>query len=198
MTDLLSTIAMIIIVIALGFNLIFRIWQLNIAALIIQYICLFIMVSTVWPANLAIVKLLVGLMVSAVLGITQYSIKSEPRQKDKSIISSQVFRAFTGAIILLLVYQLTPSTRTVLSESISYTFVFSGLALISIGILQLSMTSDSLYIIIGLFSFITGFELLYAIVEVSRLLGGLLAGVNLAMALVGAWLLTKANQGESQ
>jgi hypothetical protein len=42
---------------------------------------------------------------------------------------------------------------------------------------------------LGLLTVLSGFEILYSAVEVSALVTGLLAGVNLGLALVGAYLL---------
>jgi hypothetical protein len=53
----------------------------------------------------------------------------------------------------------------------------------------LSLTSDPLRVIIGLLTSLSGFEIIYAAVETSTLVTGLLAGVNLGLALVGAYLL---------
>jgi len=61
--------------------------------------------------------------------------------------------------------------------------------LIGIGLLQLSLSSHLLRVIIGLLTILSGFEIIYAAVETSALVTGLLAGVNLGLALVGAYLL---------
>jgi len=57
------------------------------------------------------------------------------------------------------------------------------------GLLQLSLTTNPFRIIIGLLTSLSGFELIYAAIETSTLVTGLLAGVNLGLALVGAYLL---------
>jgi len=58
------------------------------------------------------------------------------------------------------------------------------------GLLQLGLTALPLRITIGLLTVLSGFEILYAVVETSTLVSGLLAGVSLGLALVGAYLLT--------
>ncbi len=61
--------------------------------------------------------------------------------------------------------------------------------LIGLGILQLSLSMHPLRVIIGLLTALSGFEIIYAAIESSTLVTGLLAGVNLGLALVGAYLL---------
>jgi hypothetical protein len=60
-----------------------------------------------------------------------------------------------------------------------------------LGLLQVSMISEPFYIILGLLTFLSGFELLYAALELSLLLEALFAGINLGLALVGAYFLVK-------
>ncbi len=59
--------------------------------------------------------------------------------------------------------------------------------------LQLGFTSQSLNVALGLLTVLAGFEILYAAVEISALVAGLLAGVNLGIALIGAYLINLAN-----
>jgi hypothetical protein len=58
------------------------------------------------------------------------------------------------------------------------------------GLLHLGITAEILRIILGLLTVMAGFEILYATVETSILLAGLLAIVNLGLALAGAYLMT--------
>jgi hypothetical protein len=64
------------------------------------------------------------------------------------------------------------------------------LILIGIGLLHLGLTAQPLRVVLGLLTVLSGFEILYAAVETATLVAGLLAGVNLGLALVGSYLLT--------
>ena len=57
------------------------------------------------------------------------------------------------------------------------------------GLLLLGSTSNIFRVVIGLLTMLTGFETLYAAVEGSVLVAGLLAVVDLGLALVGAYLI---------
>jgi hypothetical protein len=58
------------------------------------------------------------------------------------------------------------------------------------GLLHLGLTAQPLRISIGLLTTLAGFEIIYASVETSILVAGLLAGVNIGLGLVGAYMIT--------
>ncbi len=72
---------------------------------------------------------------------------------------------------------------------IDTTLRWGSFLLIGFGILQLGLTSHPLRVIIGLLTALSGFEVIYAAIESSNLVTGLLAGVNLGLALAGAYML---------
>ena len=57
------------------------------------------------------------------------------------------------------------------------------------GLLHLGLTNHPFRVTLGLLTVLSGFEILYAAVETSTLVAGLLAGINLGLALVCAYLL---------
>ncbi len=59
-----------------------------------------------------------------------------------------------------------------------------------LGILQSGMTARPFRVSVGLLTVLAGFEILYAAVETSLLVAGLLAIINLGLALSGSYLLT--------
>ena len=83
---------------------------------------------------------------------------------------------------------------------ISIEQLLGGGILIGMGLLHLGLTSSALRVIFGLLTVLAGFEILYAAVETSVLVAGLLAAVSLGLSLVGAYLLVvpslAATEGE--
>jgi hypothetical protein len=65
------------------------------------------------------------------------------------------------------------------------------------GLLQIGFTNEALFISIGLLTITAGFEIIYAMIDSSILVAGLLAAANLGIAMIGAYLLT-APQMEDQ
>lgn len=66
---------------------------------------------------------------------------------------------------------------------------WSGLVLIGFGLLKLGYTARVLPAFLGLLTSLSGFEILYASVQSSLLVAGLLAVIHLGLALAGAYLL---------
>ena len=70
--------------------------------------------------------------------------------------------------------------------------------LLGMALMQLGTSSDPYLNIISLLSLLAGFELIHAALELSTLLTGLLVLVNLGLALVGVYFITRANDKEQQ
>ncbi len=168
--------------------LVSRNWRWSIAALAVQYVGVFILINASWPLEMSIAKMVAGWMSGAILGIAMASTQSTWRSGEKSIKFGPVFRVLAAIIVAL-----TISTLVFNSESwlgmINPLILWGSFLLIGFGILQLSFTSHPLNVIIGLLTSLSGFEVIYAAVEASTLVTGLLAGVNIGLALVGAYMI---------
>jgi hypothetical protein len=81
-------------------------------------------------------------------------------------------------------------------ESIGTIQAVGASTLIGMGLLHLGLTAQPFRVVIGLLTFLSGFEILMAAVEVSALVAGLLAIINLGLALVGAYLMLTPNLEE--
>jgi len=66
----LSTLAFTVIVLTAMIILVFREWRFSAGALAVQYLAVFYLVSLSWPISLAVVKLIVGWMATAAIGLT--------------------------------------------------------------------------------------------------------------------------------
>ena len=165
--------------------------------LALQYIGVFLLVSVSWPMEIAVVKLVAGWMASAVLFLTYQNLPG-PAVEDRldTILPVTSFRGFTALLIGISVYSLVPTAlRWFLGATQQQ--VLGGLWLLGLGLLQLLLTRDSLRIIIGLLTVISGFEILYATLEASVLMTGLLAILNIGFAFLGSYLLLASNLEES-
>ena len=163
-------------------------WRYCILALAIQYIGVFILVYASWPVEMAIAKMVAGWMSGAILGIAMISTQASGKSHDKPTKYGPFFRILAAIIIIVTISSLVPNAQTWLSM-INTMILWGSFLLLGLGMLQLSLTSDPLRIIIGLLTALSGFEIIYAAIETSALVTGLLAGVNLGLALVGAYLI---------
>ncbi len=173
--------------------LLLRNWRINVITLAIQYLGIFFLVAINWPLSMAVIKLVVGWMICAVLGITCMTIKNLDETEDRKLLSSYFFRGFGGLLIILIIFALIPQVQSIFPPKIPQPIIKASVMLIGIGLLQLGMTSKPFYVVIGLLTVLSGFEILHSALEISSLLAGLLAGVNMGLALVGVYFLSKEN-----
>jgi hypothetical protein len=165
-------------------------WRRSILALSVQYLGVFWLIALSWPVDLAIVKLVVGWVTGAVLGASQMT----ETTKDIGSRSSQIFRSLAAIFVFFLAYTSYPFLATWINTRPE--ILLGGLILIGMGLLQLGMTTNSLRVVLGLLTVLSGFEIIYSAVESSVLVTGLLAVVTLGLALVGSYLMNVTSMEE--
>jgi hypothetical protein len=99
-------------------------------------------------------------------------------------------------LICISVYTLVPTAQRWFLGA-SFQQILAGLVLLGLGFLQLGLSREKLRIIIGLLTILSGFEILYATLEASVLMTGLLAILNIGLAFLGAYLMGASNLEES-
>jgi len=187
----LSTLAFLFIVITAMIILIFRDWRINTAALALQYLAVFYLVTLSWPIGLAIVKLIVGWMAAAAIGLTCLRQMDDTASIEST--SSLFFRALAGLMIILVMFVLSSSLQETVFPNVDLVIIRSGLMLVGMAIMQLGTNASPYLTIMSLLSFLAGFELIHAALERSTLLTGLMASVNLGLALVGVYFIMKSS-----
>jgi hypothetical protein len=173
-------------------------WRWTIAALGVQYAAVFVLVAGTWRLEMAVVKLVAGWMATAILGASQDISQLETERERPS---GGLFRVLTGGMVGLAVFSLVPETVAILEnylEAVDLPQVAGGMLLIGMGLAMLGLNARPLRVVLALLVMFSGFEILYAIVERSTLVAGLLAMVNLALALIGAYLHVAPNLGKSE
>ncbi len=180
--------AVLMVAIASTFILLGRDWRWSLGLLALQYAAAFLLLLPYWPLGMASVKLITGWIAAAALGMTRQSIDSEepPSRQDRS--GSQPFKLMGVLISILISLAAAPRIESLI-PGIGLPLAFGSLMLISAGLLQLSITARLLPVVTGLLTLLCGFETLYAAVESSILVSGLLAVVDLGLALAGSYLL---------
>ncbi len=160
-------------------------WRWSILALAAQYVAVFWLVALIWPYGLASVKLVAGWMAGAVLGASQPA----PEQVEDPYTGSSafIFRLLAATFVWILIFSTVPAIVALFP--IPVPVVQGALLLIGMGLIHLGMTTRPLRVLLGLLTVLSGFEILYAAVEQSVLVAGLMAVVTLGLALVGAYLL---------
>ncbi len=174
-----------------------RDWRWSLGFLAAQYLGMFWLVTLHWPFGLASVKLVTGWMASATLGVTRLGMSEREQADESAWPQGHPFRLFAAALVVILVIAATPQVE-IMIPGVSRPVITGGLLLTGMGLLHLGITAEILRITLGLLTVLAGFEILYATVETSILLAGLLAIVNLGLALAGAYLMTAAPPEEAE
>jgi hypothetical protein len=189
---MIPVLAFVLIVIAAMVILIFKDWRVNSVALGVQYLAAFALVMLSWPIGLAVVKLIAGWMATAAIATTcmrQKKVESTPEPA-----ASLFFRGLAGLLIVLVVFIVAPSLQANVLPQVELMILQAGLLLMGMSLMQLGMNSEPYLVVISLLSFLSGFEVIHAALELSTLLTGLFVLVNLGLALVGVYLVTLAGE----
>jgi hypothetical protein len=194
MTHWLNLFPILLILAALLAMLVFDEWRRNIIALAALYLGIFILLVQVFPLTLSAVKLITGWMSALLLMLTL------PKENDINVapglLSNRLFKAFSLFLIWVIAFLLARTISD--SFQIMLEITFAAMAIFTGGLLQLGMKKHPLSIILGILTLLAGFELLYASVETSVLINGLLAAINLLIALVGSMLSESTAKGDQE
>ncbi len=167
-----------------------RDWRLSLGALAVQYLAAFWLVTRHLPFVMGSAKLITGWMVVAALGMTLLG--SSSMEEDEKGISSiphgQWFRVVLVLVVTLVTAGATPRIEAAI-PGLGLPVIAGSLLLIGMGTIHLGTNSDTLNVILGLLTTLTGFEILYAAIESSILVTGLLAITNLGLGIAGSYLL---------
>jgi len=188
-----------------------RDWRWVIPAFFIQYLGVFLLVIGLWPLPMAVTKLVAGLISAAVLGTAWIGIRESSGGAEtsanpyipflgSSVISTQsgnIFRFFAAGIVVLAAISSGPTVEAAI-PGIESEQVLGALLLIGLGLLHLGFTAYPFRVVVGLLTILSGFEVIYAAIESSVLIAGLLTAVTMGLALVGAYLMVIPTQESNQ
>lgn len=166
-----------------------RDWRVSLGALGLQYLAVFWLVTRHLPFAMGSVKLIVGWMVVATLGMTRLGLTNlEKEEQDPFWLRGQWFRVILMGIVALVTVGSTLRIEAAI-PGLGLPVIAGSLLLIGAGVVQLGVTSDLLRVTLGLLTILAGFEILYAAVESAILVTGLLAVINLGLGVTGSYLL---------
>src|SRR5688572_28272753 len=186
--DFASWAVVLLILVSSGAMLISRDWRIQLASLAVQYMAAFWLITRHQPFMIGSAKLVTGWMVVAALGMTRLSLADTDEDQATFGPNNRWFSFVLLGIVALITAGATPRIEGVI-PGLGLYVIAGGLLLISTGLVHLGLTSDILRVIISLLTLIAGFEIIYAAVENSILVAGLLSLTNLGLGLVGAYLL---------
>lgn len=195
--EILALPAAILVLLTSLILLIGRDWRLLLTALSIQYVGVMLLTALSWPIEIAVVKLVTGWMAAAVLGMALINTPPEFHAESKVPRPGVVFRIFAAVLAGLVAFTWGGKLVSFIPE-IAPAQAYGGFILILMGLLHLGLTNRPLRVILGLMTVLAGFEVLYAVLEQSTLVTGLLAAIILSLAMVGAYLISAPLPGEQE
>ena len=185
-----------------------RDWRVTLFALLLQYLATTLLFVELLDPRLAVVKTLTGMFVCLILYVTARQVEwgklpadISPAEAVQLRAERQIrfgpyllpttfsFRLFLALMISLTVWTLAQQPAFQLPAITQPHLTLAVYALVGMGLLQVSLTSEPLKAGIGLLMFMAGFELFYHALEQSVLLLAALAAANLALALTIAYLM---------
>ncbi len=192
MLPVLSWVAALALAVTSTSLLLSRDWRWSLSLLAGQYLAMFWLIYAHWPLTMSAAKLVTGWMAIAILGMTQLGRKTGD-ETSSSWPGGRLFRLFAAGLVLVTATQASQSINNWLPDP-GLPVLWGGVVLIGSGLLHLGITAHPFRVTIGLLTTLAGFEILYAAVENSLLVAGLLALINLGLALVGSYLLVAGVQ----
>ena len=197
MAQTLSWIAVLIIVATSVGLLLVRDWRTSIILLSIQYIAMFILCLQHLPPGMASVKVVVGWMSAAILGMTRSGLTFPDSDEESNLPRGRMFRTFAALMVGIIVAGVTPRVHVIMADA-GIAVSAGALLLIGMGLLHLGLTSNVLRITVSLMTILSGFEILHSAVEGSVLIAALLAVTILGLALVGSYLMLASSSREAE
>lgn len=165
-------------------------WRNILIALAVIYFGSFFLYLQQWDFLMAAVKLLTGWMCVAILSFVT---GQQHTTEEKDLTPKRIFMMIALVLVWVLAFLL--SSRISSLFNMNPEFAFASFSIIGTGLLLLGIKSAPFNVIIGILTFFAGFELIYAELESSILVIGLLAAVNLLISLVGSYVITISKPG---
>lgn len=146
-----------------------------------------------WPFTFALTKLITGTMAIVILHFSPSISSQTVLGPGKTGI---VFRATALAFGLVLISFSVSSISTFLSLNPEQILI--SLFMMLCGFIQLGISQNPYRVFLGLLLVFQGFEIIYGSLESSLLINGMLAAVDLLVALVGSYLIANSLKEEEE
>jgi hypothetical protein len=173
-------------------------WRLNLAALAGLFACAAILLANIALWQVVAVRLLVGLLVVSILTLTgraaRFNLPASPADsQDRANVqrfttpTSFPFR-FMALTLVSLAAWYTASQPALALPGLPPALNLASYLLMGLGLLNLGLSEEPFNAGLGLFMLLGGFQLFYFAIEPSLAIVGLLAAVELGVALAVSYL----------
>lgn len=161
-----------------------RDWRASLAVLSAQYVFTTLLTASVLPVPVALVKLIAGWIACAILLLTSLQIARTARHAPEraSAFAGLPFRAISAVMVAVVIGEASGRPGFSL-PGLSPQVNSACLVLVGLALLQLGLGEAPMFAGVGLLTLLSGFELFHAAIEPSVAVVGLLAVVNIGVAL---------------
>lgn len=184
----------------------------SVALLAMQAVGVFILTGREWQFALALSVLIAGWIAAAILWQALYTHQQEISASGRSdqqalrlsgstisygsALSAIVFRLLAVVLVGLGSVSALPALAS-WAPGIAIESAIGAVFLIGLGLFQLGLTNHPMRVIMGLIAILWGFTLIYADVEKSALVAGLLAFITMGLALLGVYFIFQSSMEQS-
>lgn len=174
-----------------------RRWRWMLIALAVQYLGTSLLVAQHWPGGMAAAKLITGWMAVTLLGMAVGETEVDDADSESLWSNGVIFRGALVFLVWIVALILSGQVQAVI-QGAALPVIAASLLLMGTGVLQLGTGSSTPRTVLGLLTALAGFEVLYASMEASLLVAGLLAVITMGIALVGGYLLTMTGPADEE
>ena len=187
-------------------------WRWSLLSLAVQYVLAGWLFTHILEPQVAVLKILVGLMICLVLYVTARQVGSRAPGQDsqapaspaaeaikpgraarRALASCLSFRLLIGVLAGVAILYATGSGHLLMPE-LPVFINQAALTLIVMGLLVMGLTEEPLTAGMGLLAAMTGFELLYHSLEQATTVIGFLVGIDFLIAMIIAYLTIARHQ----
>ncbi|MCC7359134.1 MAG: hypothetical protein IT317_06640 [Anaerolineales bacterium] len=176
-------------------------WRLSLVALLVEYLGAAVLLTQLVLPEVALVKLLVGLLVVTLLAVTGwqagFGLRAVPadgavppaRRLGLEVRTGLTFRLLAVLMVGVAAAYIASQAHLALPGlEATPALNTASYVLMGLGLLNLGLTDEPVNVGMGLLTILIGFEMFYAAVEPSLAVAAMLAGVHFAIGLAVSYL----------
>ncbi len=158
----------------------------RIGLLAIQYAAVAWLAGLSLPLQVAAVKLVAGMIACGILALSESKQEHPPSQLAGREFGT-TFRLFAAGVGLVAAFGLSQRNWFEVPD-IGEEAIFGSTVMLTMGLLQLGLSGSTFRVCLGLMTLLSGFEVVYSLIEPSLAVLALLASLHIGIALVASYL----------
>lgn len=161
-------------------------WRISTFFLCLLYLGVLLLTAASWPLALSMTRLVAGWMAAAIVGMAAASGKTETGPSSSHV--SPLFTLFAALLAGAAGLSQVPQLETTF-PGISLAQSWGAAMLVCLGVVKIGLSGEPFPIITGLLTTLAGFGVIVPVLNAAPLTAGLLAAIDLGLALAGAYLM---------